>query len=254
VADGTLVGVSLKMYLGFAETREWLLAVAELSREGDHVELFVAPGFVSLADAAEVLADTSVRLAAQDVFWEDRGAFTGEVSPQTLLDVGCTFVEVGHAERRAIFGEDDAITARKAAAAARSGLVPVICVGEPEWAEPSAAAVACREQLEPVLRAVPNNAEIVCAYEPVWAIGAPTPAPPDHVVAVCRRLRGLLERRPGRTRLIYGGAAGPGLAAALGHAVDGLFLGRFAHDVGNLRTVLQEVAAVAHPAAGTRRR
>jgi triosephosphate isomerase len=231
------------MYLGLAQTRAWLRAVAELGGDLDHVELFVAPDFVSLSDGARLLAGTPVRLAAQDVCWEQRGAFTGEVSAATLRDVGCAFVEVGHAERRALFGEDDEITARKAAAACAAGLAPVVCVGEGSRTDPEAAAAACAAQLQPVLDAVPGTAELVCAYEPVWAIGAAAPAPAAHVIEVCRRLRAVLGGRRGRTRLIYGGAAGPGLAATLGDAVDGLFLGRFAHDVANLRVVLREVEA-----------
>jgi triosephosphate isomerase len=235
-----IVGVSLKMYLGVEETRAWLRAVAELSRTREHVELFVAPTFLSLTEAAQILAGTDVRLGAQDVFWEDRGAFTGEVSATMLREIGCRYVEVGHAERRRLFGEDDVVTARKAAAAARADLVPVVCIGELERRGPDDTARACSTQIEPVLDAVPDDADVVFAYEPVWAIGAPAPAPPEHVVAVAVRLRQMFGDRPGRTRLIYGGAAGPGLLASLDGAVDGLFLGRLAHDIDNLAVVLDE--------------
>jgi triosephosphate isomerase len=238
-----LVGVSLKMYLGVEETRSWLQAVAPLARGRDGVELFVAPTFLCLAAARDVLAGTGVQLGAQDVFWEERGAYTGEVSPSMLREVGCRYAEVGHAERRRLFGEDDAVVARKAAAVAAAGLVPVVCVGEAERTDPAAAARACARQLDAVLPALPAAAPAVVAYEPVWAIGAPAPAPPAYVVEVARRLRPPLERRAAPTRLLYGGSAGPGLFGSLGGAVDGLFLGRFAHDVRNLRTILDELTA-----------
>jgi triosephosphate isomerase len=240
-----IVGVSLKMYLDVDETRRWLERVAELSREmaDAAVEVFVAPSFLSLTTAHEVLAGTPVRYGAQDVFWEDRGPFTGEVSALMLREVGCSYAEVGHAERRRLFAEDDSVTARKAMAAARAGLVPVVCVGETHRAEADAAARECEAQLEPVLRAVSDDADLVLAYEPVWAIGAPEPAGSEHVRAVAGRLRRRVAHRPGRTRLIYGGAAGRGLFAALAGEVDGLFLGRCAHDVENLGSVITEISA-----------
>jgi triosephosphate isomerase len=245
VASGqkAILGVSLKMYLNVEETRGWLQAVADLSRASEHVELFVAPSFLSLAEAAGILAGTPVRLGAQDVFWEERGAFTGEVSATMLREVGCTYAEMGHAERRRLFGEDDRVTALKAAAAWRAGLVPVVCIGESERSGAHAAARACFAQVDPVLDALPVGADVVFAYEPVWAIGAPAPAPPEHVVQVTVRLRQRFADRPGRIRLIYGGAAGHGLRASLGDAVDGLFLGRFAHDVHNLQAILEEWTA-----------
>lgn len=242
---GRLVGVSLKMYLGLADTELWLGAVAELAGStgvAERVDLFVLPSYLSIGAAGELLAGTGVRYGAQDVGWADAGAYTGEVSATMLREAGCSFVSVGHAERRRLFGEDDEVTARKAAAAARAGLVPVVCVGELAHGIVDDAATECLGQLEPVLAALPQDAEVVVAYEPVWAIGAAEPAAPGRVVEVARRLRPVLERRQGCSRLIYGGSAGPGLFAGLAEGLDGLFLGRFAHDVDNLAAVLAEVA------------
>ena len=239
-----VVGVSLKMYFGVEQTRRWLQAVAALAREDGalrRLELFVAPSFLSLLTARDVLAGTEVHSAAQDVFWEDTGPFTGEVSASMLREAGCTYVEIGHAERRRLFAEDEGVTARKAAAVARAGLVPLVCVGETEPTDPDAAARACAAQLEPVLRAVSASAELLFAYEPVWAIGAAAPAPSDHVLGVALNLRQRFADRPGRTRLIYGGSAGPGLFGRIAEGVDGLFLGRFAHDVDNLRAIVAEM-------------
>ena len=238
------------MYFGLARTRAYVEQVAAL---GPHaaacgVDAFVIPDFVSLTAAAELLRGSGVALGAQDASWEDAGAYTGEVSPAVLREAGCSMVELGHAERRRLFGEDDATTARKAAAAARNGLVPLVCVGETTRAGGGAAAVEaavaeCRPQVESVLAAVPDASEVVLAYEPVWAIGQPEPASADHVVAVTRRLRELAAGRAGTTRVLYGGSAGPGLFASLAEGVDGLFLGRFAHDPAALREVITELAA-----------
>lgn len=242
---GRLVGVSLKTYLGLAETDRWLRAVADLARStgaADRVDLFVLPSYLSIGAAGELLAGTGVRYGSQDVGEADAGPFTGEVSAPMLREAGCAYAAVGHAERRRMFGEDDAMTARKAAAAARAGLVPVVCVGEVARSGVGEAVAECLGQLTPVLAAVPPDAEVVVAYEPVWAIGAAEPADSARVLQIACRLRPVLQSRPGRSRLIYGGSAGPGLFASLAEGLDGLFLGRFAHDIDNLAAVLAEVS------------
>nr|WP_321983729.1 triose-phosphate isomerase family protein [uncultured Lichenicoccus sp.] len=238
-----LIGVSLKMYMGLARTRAWMadLAAMVVAAPPASVELFVIPGFLSIADAVQALRGTGVAIGAQDVFWEDAGAYTGEVSAPMLAEAGCRYVEIGHAERRALFGETDADVALKVGASVRAGLVPVLCVGEIEEGEPEAAVAACALQIDAALDGIPPASEIVVAYEPVWAIGAPRPASAPHIRAVAHGLRRHLARSP-NARLIYGGSAGPGLLGSLEGAVDGLFLGRFAHDIEALKTVLAEAA------------
>ena len=174
---------------------------------------------------------TRAGYGAQDVHYAS-GAYTGEVSAEQRAELGGTYAEVGHAERRARFGETDAITARKARAAAAAGLTPVVCVDG-------------GAQMEPVLEAVPEDADLIFAFEPVASIGAPEPAPASFITETAQQLRARYEDRPGRTRLIYGGSAGPGLFPQIAEAVDGLFLGRFAHDIDNLRTVLAEMTPAA---------
>ena len=240
-----LVGVSLKMYMGLARTRAWIEALRRTIEDGGlpvGVELFVIPTFLSLADARDALSGTAVALGAQDVFWEDEGAYTGEVSAPMLAEAGCRFVEIGHAERRRIFGETDEIVCLKVAAAVRAGLVPLLCIGETTRGSPDDAIRDCARQFAAATAGLDPAASVVVAWEPVWAIGAPEPADATYIRAVAGGLRALLADRRA-TRLIYGGSAGPGLLASLGDAVDGLFLGRFAHDVGSLRRVLDEAAA-----------
>lgn len=244
-----IVGVSLKMYFDLPSTLSYVRGMLQL--DGDawnaRLDLFVIPDFVTLLSAAEILQPSSILLGAQDTHWEDKGAYTGEVSPAVLAQAGARIVEIGHAERRALFGETDESVAKKAGAAARNGLIPLVCIGERTHnsTSPSAAVGAaiseCTPQVTSVLAAVPDDSEVILAYEPVWAIGAKEPADADHVVNVTKELRRLASGRAGVTRILYGGSAGPGTFAKIAEGVDGLFLGRFAHDLQNLKKVIEEV-------------
>lgn len=240
-----LVGVSLKMYFSLARTRSYLADVAALGPDvaESGVDTFVIPDFLNITTAVDLLRGTPVAVGAQDASWEDFGALTGEVSPTALAEAGVRFVEIGHAERRRMFAEDDIVTARKAAAAARNGLVPLICIGENVRIDVADAARTTISQVRAALEDVPDDAEVAIGYEPNWAIGQTEPAPPEHVVGVTKLLREALSHRSGVTRILYGGSAGPGLFAQVAEGVDGLFLGRFAHDVANLRAVVHEIAA-----------
>ncbi|WP_431895635.1 triose-phosphate isomerase family protein [Micromonospora haikouensis] len=245
------VGVSLKMYFGERETLRWCADVARLARGHDavaagRVELFVLPSAPLIAPVRGVLAGTRVHVGAQDLHHTDRGAVTGGTSGALLAELGCRFAEVGHFERRTLFGEDDAVVAAKTTAALRNGLTPVLCVGEPDRVDAPAAAADCVAQARAALAAAPPG-PVVLAYEPWWAIGRPEPAPPQHIGAVTGPLRDWIADQPGRagSRVIYGGSAGPGLLGRLGDQVDGLFLGRFAHDPAALAAILDEAATLA---------
>ena len=237
------------MYFDLPSTQSYISAVASLSSLAaqSNVDLFVIPDFISLLGAKETLKDTSVLLGAQDTFWESKGAYTGEVSPLNLSQAGVKIVEIGHAERRRIFHETDAEVGKKAAAAVANGLIPLVCIGEKTHGHVASAAVGmaireCKPQIQAVLSAIPDDADVILAYEPVWAIGASEPAGADHVVAVTQELRKLVQGRKGLVRILYGGSAGPGTFKKLKDGVDGLFLGRFAHDVKNLEQVINEMA------------
>jgi triosephosphate isomerase len=243
-----IVGVSLKMYFDLPATLSYIRGVLQLDADAwnSSIDLFVVPDFVSLTESARILEPSSILLGAQDTCWEDKGAYTGEVSPVVLRQAGARIVEIGHAERRAMFGETDEIVAKKAGAAARNGLIPLVCIGEKTHHSIASAAVGaaikeCTTQVTSVLAAVPDDTEIILAYEPVWAIGAAEPADPDHVVNVTKELRKLAAGRQGTTRIVYGGSAGPGTYAKIAEGVDGLFLGRFAHDIQNLKKVIEEI-------------
>ncbi|MDQ6753188.1 MAG: triose-phosphate isomerase [Actinomycetota bacterium] len=245
------VGVSTKMYLGYAASLEWLDLVAGEIRTrpmitpSGPVRVFIVPSFPVLESARRIFAGLPVILGAQNCGWSD-GPFTGEVGAGMLAEMGVGLVELGHAERRRHFGEHDDVVARKVRAAAVAGLAPLLCIGEREAGTPAEAAAFCLSQ---VCAAIGGGADIpntILAYEPVWAIGAPEPAPAGYVNDVVAQLRAALG--PG-IPVIYGGSAGPGLLPRLTE-VDGLFLGRFAHQPANLGLVLDEALAVRMPVAG----
>jgi triosephosphate isomerase len=240
-----LLGISLKMYMGAAQTRAWVSAIRDVARSDvAAAEVFVLPSFPLIESTSRALSGSGIRFGAQDVAASEAGAQTGEVSAAVLRELGCSYVEVGHAERRTLFGEGDDMVAAKAANAAENGLIPIICVGEPAGWEPAAAAAHCVRQLEAPLTGCADS-PVVVAYEPLWAIGAERPAPVPYVRAVSEALRPYLQTHRGGARLLYGGSAGPGLFTDLAGSVDGLFLGRFAHDTGNVAAVLDDICRAA---------
>jgi len=244
------LGASLKMYFSYAQTLAWCESVAQIARQhpavrDGRVGLFVLPTFPAIPAALAIFADTPVRVGAQNIAPAASGAWTGEVSACMLQELGASLAEIGHAERRRHFAEDDAQIAAKVALALRSRLTPVLCIGEPRQVSPEAAAATCATQLERALAEAQSlRGSVLLAYEPQWAIGAPQPAPESHIRAVCGALR-QQPLPPGISlRVIYGGSAGPGLLSRLDESVDGLFLGRFAHDPHALAQMIDEAAAL----------
>ncbi|KAL8960301.1 MAG: hypothetical protein Q9183_005487 [Haloplaca sp. 2 TL-2023] len=250
-----MIGVSTKMYFDLPATTKYLSA---LPRPPPSTALFIIPSFPALPAAQQAIKilsendpkdSSAVLLGAQNCSHEDAGPFTGEVSPLMLKQLGCDIVELGHAERRAApFHETDEIVASKAKAAVRNGLVPLVCIGERNRSSIASEAVGiaireCSVQIHAVMDAIPDLKDIIFAYEPVWAIGKTEPAGKDHVLAVVGQLRQMVKttRKNTDVRWLYGGSAGPGIWNELKSGVDGLFLGRFAHDVDNLKKVLKEV-------------
>ncbi|EFX00516.1 triosephosphate isomerase [Grosmannia clavigera kw1407] len=261
-----IVGVSTKMYFSLARTRDYTKALIQrfaadedantIDQRGrllDRVDVFVLPDFVSLAAVVGRLQASGLGLqaGAQDCGSDDYGAFTGVISPAVLAELGVRIVEIGHAERRRLFGETDASTAAKATAIVRNGMVPLVCIGEDdgngEISEDERVPLAIATvvaQVTPVLAAIPDDADVLLAYEPVWAIGAARPASAAHVRAVVTGLRAsaaVRRRAAARTRILYGGSAGPGLFTQLAGVVDGLFLGRFGHDPDIFLQTVREV-------------
>ncbi|MEO5735148.1 MAG: triose-phosphate isomerase [Rubrivivax sp.] len=183
-------------------------------------EAAVCVPFVFLSDTAATLAGGDVRWGAQDVSAQKQGAYTGEVSAAMLAEAGCRYVLVGHSERRAMHHESDALVAQKAQAALAAGITPVVCVGE-TLAEHEAgqSEAVVKRQLSAVIHTLAHcAAEMVVAYEPVWAIGSGLTATPEQAQAVHAVLRAQLQAATGRgasMKILYGGSAKPDNAAAL---------------------------------------
>ena len=198
-------------------------------------QVLVCPPFVSLPAVADVVRGTDVALGAQNMYWEREGAFTGEISGEMLIEIGCSHVIVGHSERRQLFGETDEQVAKKARAAIDLGLTPIVCVGE-TLAEREAGETesVVERQLAAVMdRLDPAAARgVILAYEPVWAIGTGRNATPAQAVEVHSRARGWWGARFGAReadglRILYGGSVKPENGAELLREgeIDGALVG-----------------------------
>ncbi|MDL4912874.1 MAG: triose-phosphate isomerase [Enterobacterales bacterium endosymbiont of Blomia tropicalis] len=246
------LGVSLKMYFGYQQTLTWCRDVSELARRhpaivSGEIGLFVLPAYPAIPAVAEIFADTPVRFGGQDVCQAENGAWTGEVSASMLQELGCSLAEIGHAERRRHFHEDKTQIAAKVAMSLRHGLTPVLCIGEEQEGEHAQAIALCQQQLAEALASAEQQGlrgSVFFAYEPQWAIGAPQPAPDSYIRAVCAGLGDLPTPAGIDLQVIYGGSAGPGLIQRLAGDVDGLFLGRFAHDPDALAQIVDEASAL----------
>jgi len=199
------------------------------------VEVAVAPPYPSLDAVRKEIEGTSIRLAAQNVFWEEKGAYTGEVSPLMLKEVGCEYAIIGHSERRQYFGETDETVSRRLRAALRQGLKPIFCIGETlKEREGGRAFSVIGTQIEGGLKGLGGDdlARFVIAYEPVWAIGTGKTATPEQAEEVHRFIRKELERLysreiAGEIRIQYGGSVTPENIKALmsQEDIDGALVG-----------------------------
>ena len=185
-------------------------------------EMAVCPPYVYIPQVAALLQGSAISLGAQDVSDQEAGAYTGEVAPAMLTEIGCKYVIVGHSERRSLYGESDEFTASKFAAARKAGLVPILCVGELlEEREQGITEDVVARQLDAVigLEGIAALGGAVIAYEPVWAIGTGKTASPDQAQAVHAFIRGKLAALDSdiaaKVRILYGGSMNPGNAAEL---------------------------------------
>ena len=229
------VGTSLKMNKTLVEGEIFARTLAQADND-PRLQRFVIPPFTMVREVKRILRGTSVKVGAQNMHWADSGAWTGEISPPMLKDCGLDMVELGHSERREHFGETDETVGLKVEAAVRHGLIPLICVGETLADRESgrAAEVLARETRGALARLSPQQrgAEILFAYEPVWAIGEKgIPASADYADArqgeIVEVAAQILGRRP---PCLYGGSVNAQNCAELivmPH-VDGLFIGRAA--------------------------
>ena len=206
-----------KMYKTVQEAVLFVKELRGLVKDVTDVEIVVAPPFTAVYPVAEAVRNTNVGVAAQDLYWEPEGAFTGEVSAVLIKEAGAEYVIVGHSERRRLFGETDATVNRKVAAAIATGLTPIMCIGETleERERDETLAVLDRQLKEGLDRLTAQQvAELVVAYEPVWAIGTGRTATARQAGEAHAHIRGRLRQWFGAEaadpcHVIYGGSVKP---------------------------------------------
>jgi triosephosphate isomerase len=248
-----LIAGNWKMHHGGPGGVELAGQVALLARDAPRVDVVVAPPFTALAACAHEVDGSHVEIAAQNVSAEASGAFTGEISATMLLEAGCRWVIVGHSERRALYGETDAIVARKVAAALKAGLIPIACVGETlEEREGGRTLAVVERQIRAILGALAeSDRDAAVAYEPVWAIGTGKTAGPAEAQEVHTVVRGLLAQSSpalaARTRILYGGSVKPDNARALlaETDVDGALVGGASLDKASFGSIVLSAESLA---------
>jgi triosephosphate isomerase len=209
-----LIAGNWKMHMKLGEASELTRRVVDGCRGFDDVDVVLMPPFTALTTVASAIAGSSIRLGAQDLHWEEKGAYTGEISPGMLKDVGCTYALVAHSERRQIFGETDRSANRKVLAALAHDLIPILCVGESDAERDRGVTfVVVDRQVKEGLKDVAESQldRLVVAYEPIWAIGTGRTATPSQAEEVHQSIRGQLAKLFGsqaaaKVRILYGGS------------------------------------------------
>ena len=227
-----LVAGNWKMFKGHHQAREFAAQIRRLPERAPGVDVVVCPPFVSLEATIQGLgSDSGVSVYAQNVHWELEGAFTGEVSPAMLAELGVTGAIVGHSERRQLFGETDETTGMRAAAALEAGLAVIACVGETEEEREvgETEAVLARQ-----VATIPEHERLVIAYEPVWAIGTGRTATPE----IAQEAHAFVKSLHG-SEVLYGGSVKPENAAVLLGLpdVDGALVGGASLDVTSFEAI-----------------
>lgn len=233
------------------ETRQFCQQLKQAAAELTGAEVVVCPPYTSLDLAAEQFANSSIRWGGQNCFWEEKGAYTGEISPLMLQDLGCTYVIIGHSERRQILGETDAVINRKMAAALQAGLIPILCVGETlQERENHLAREVVKGQLDQDLHSLVLNAQgLVIAYEPIWAIGTGVNASSDDAQEMIGFIREQLTYHAGKDTaalvpILYGGSVrDDNITEIMAEKdIDGALIGGASLDVNAFITIARSVA------------
>ncbi len=237
-----------KMFKTQEETRAFFDDFETLIGQATHCDIVVCPPFTALAAAKACARTTQVQVGAQDMHWQANGAFTGEVSAQMLLEVGCSHVIIGHSERRQFFGETDDTVNKKVKAALEAGLTPIVCVGELlAEREANQTETVLKKQFTAGFAALTGEqfSRIIIAYEPVWAIGTGRTATPEMAAEAHRFVRGLAAaqftpERAGGLRILYGGSVKPdnikGLMAQV--EIDGALVGGASLDAQSFASIV----------------
>jgi triosephosphate isomerase len=230
-----LMAANWKMYKNPDQTRDFFREFLPLVAGHTRDEIVICPPCINLCAAVEAAKGSNVNIGAQNLYWEKEGAYTGEICPSMLLDVGCTHAIIGHSERRQYFGETDDMVNFKLKAALESGLTPIVCVGEVlEEREADLTEDVLRRQCLRAFHAISGKkaAKLVVAYEPVWAIGTGKTATPALASEAHLLIRGEAAKAFGEEfsthlRILYGGSVKPENAKALmaEEEIDGALVG-----------------------------
>ncbi|UCG35681.1 MAG: triose-phosphate isomerase [Candidatus Omnitrophota bacterium] len=212
-----LIAGNWKMYKTINEAVELANGAKRELLDFSEVDIVLCPPFTSLDSVYEVIMDTDIKLGAQNLYWQEEGAFTGEVSPIMLKDCGCEYVIIGHSERRKYFAETDETVNKKIKTALAVGLIPIVCVGETLKERESQKTIeVVQRQLQQGLKEIAKDtfSKIVIAYEPVWAIGTGKTATPQQAQEVHKFIRDWIEDNYSsdiaqKTRILYGGSVKP---------------------------------------------
>jgi len=244
-----LIAANWKMYKNPAQTEEFFRAFLPLIFEHHRDEIVVCPPYIDLQAALESAKGSQIAIGAQDVYWKDEGAFTGEISSPMLLALGCTHVIIGHSERRQYFAETDDTVNLKLKAALDHGLTPIVCVGEVlEEREAGLTEDVLRRQCLRAFNAISAKkaAKLVIAYEPVWAIGTGKTATPQMASDAHLLIRGEAAKAFGdefaaQLRILYGGSVKPENATALmsEEEIDGALVGGASLDPKSLGAIVK---------------
>ncbi len=213
-------------------------------------DIVICPPFTALSKVSDEILDSSIMLGAQDIYWEEKGAFTGEISPGMLKDAGCRYVIVGHSERRHVLGETDEDVNKKLKAVLKHGMVPIMCIGEKlEERDSGMTLEVLEKQLTRGLRDIIKDdmLRIIIAYEPVWAIGTGRTATPQQAQEAHKFIRDLIGRTysgdvSSKIRIQYGGSVKPENIAQLmaQEDVDGALVGGASLDVNSFTEIVQK--------------
>jgi triosephosphate isomerase len=212
-----IIAGNWKMNTTTQQGAELVMKLRELTRGVDTVDVVIAPPFTSIQHISHLAAGSPLQLAGQNIFWEKEGAYTGEVSGEMLVDIGCRYVIIGHSERRQLFGETDSTVNKKIRAALKVGLKAIVCVGETlEEKEAGRTLASVASQLRGALDGISGGAlkDVTIAYEPIWAIGTGRTASPEEAEEVHQAIRDRLfeafnTESVKSIRIIYGGSVKP---------------------------------------------
>lgn len=203
----------------------------------EDIDIFILPTFPMIHKVSEEFKGSNIKYGAQNVCFAEKGAYTGEVPANVLKEIGCTYVELGHAERKAMFSENDVLVNRKVKICEKYDLIPVVCIGETkEDLDNNIGKQTLKTQVEWALEGLSDDfrKKVILAYEPVWAIGQTKAAQPEYVNKTHKYIRKIIEQEYGKEvansiRVIYGGSVSPETAPDLVkfEDIDGLFIGRF---------------------------